>query len=164
MYLYVIRRANISQFSYQVRETTWCSTNGCSSILKISLREFSLRFWPDYGWRRQMDKTPDGNRPLWFGKAVMVTWLGFLNKGIQKIHKVWKLDRRDSWFKEQLWHYFLKEEKEICVYFIKCVYAGTKIKIKPKMHRLRMSEVFLGRRHSDAGRLVPWHCFITSAS
>lgn len=43
-----------------------------------------------------MDKKPDGSGPLLFEKAVTVTLLGFLNKGIQKIHKVWKLDRRDS--------------------------------------------------------------------
>lgn len=97
----------MSQFSYQLREITWFPTKDYFSVLKILLfPDFSLRFWPDYGLRRQIDKTPEGNGPLLVSKAVMITWLGFLKKGTQKVPEIWKLDRRDSWFKEQPWHNF----------------------------------------------------------
>lgn len=54
--------------------------------------------------------------------------------------------------------FFKRRERNMCLFY--CVYAGTKIKIKPKMNRLRMSEDFLGRRHSDAGH--GWYCGIVS--
>lgn len=56
-----------------------------------------LWFWPDSRLGSKSDKAPWG--------------LDILKNGIQKICKIWKLDRKDSWCKELAWHYILEKEE-----------------------------------------------------